>query len=87
MTGISGPVFEPRCTKPIVVQPSSSWTSRNLVPGRTVRARMLMPLFRHSEARRMEAPAERQPLRVMPNGDPVLRTRGEAGSGPGEGEF
>jgi len=87
MTGISCPVFEPRCTKHIVVQPSSSRTSGNLVPGRTVGARMLMPLFGHSEAWRMEAPAGRQPLRVMPNGDPVLRTRGEAEPGPGEGEF
>jgi len=56
MTGISGPVFEPRCTKHIVVQPSSSRTSGKVVPGRTVRARMLMPLFGHSEAWRIEDP-------------------------------
>jgi len=87
ITGVSGPVFEPTCTKHIVVQPSSSWTSGKAVPGRTVRARMLMPLFGHSEAWRMEAPVGRQPLRVMPKGDPELRTRGEAGPGPGEGEF
>jgi len=85
--GVSGPVFEPRCTKHIVVQPSSSRTSGKVVPGRTVQARMLMPLFGHSEAWRMEDPAGRQPLRVMPIGDPGLRTRGEAGPGPGEGEF
>jgi len=35
----------------------------------------------------MEDPAGRQPLRVMPKGDPGLRTRGEAGPGPGEGDF
>jgi len=85
--GTSGPVFEPRCTKHIVVQPSSSRMSENLVPGRTVRARMLMPLFGHSEAWRIEHPAGRQPLRVMPNGDPGLRTRGKAGPGAGEGNF
>ena len=87
ITGTSGPVFEPRCTKHIVVQPSSSRTSGNLVPGRTVRARMLMPLFGHSEAWRMSDPVGRQPLRVMPKGDPGLRMRGEAGPGAGEGDF
>jgi len=87
ITGVSAPVFEPRCTKHIVVQPSSSRTSGNVVPGRTVRARMLMPLFRHSEAWRMEDPAGRQPLRVMPKGDPGLMIRGEARPGPWEGEF
>jgi len=35
----------------------------------------------------MEDPAGRQPLRVMPKGDPGLRTRGEAGPGAGEGDF
>jgi len=50
ITGASGPVFEPKCTKHIVVQPSSSRTSGNVVPGRTVRARILIPLFGHSEA-------------------------------------
>jgi len=87
ITGVSGPVFEPRCTKHIVVQPSSSRTSGKVVPGRMVRARMLMPLFGHSEAWRMEDPAGRHPLMVMPNGDPGLRTRGEAGLGAGEGDF
>jgi len=87
ITGVSGPVFEPRCTKHMVVQPSSSRTSGKVVLGRTVRARMLIPLFGHSEAWRMEDPVGRQPLRVMPKGDPGLRTRGEAGPGPGEGEF
>jgi len=46
-----------------------------------------MPLFGHSEAWRMEDPVGRQPLRVMPKGDPGLRRRGEAGPGLGEGEF
>jgi len=87
MTGVSGPVFEPRCTKHIVVQPSSSRTSGKVVPGRTVRARILGPLFGHAEECRMEAPEGRQPLRVMPKGDPGLRTRGEAGPGAGEGDF
>jgi len=87
ITGTSEPVFEPRCTKHIVVQPSSSRTSGNLVPGRTVRARMLMPLFGHLEAWRMSDPVGRQPLRVMPKGDPGLRTRGEAGPGAGDGDF
>jgi len=74
ITGLSGPVFEPRCTKHMVVQPSSSWTSGKVVPGRTVEARMLMPLFGHSEACRIEDPVGRQPLTVMPTGDPGLRT-------------
>jgi len=87
MTGVSGPVFESRCTQHIVVQPSSSQRPGNVVPGRMVRAMMLMPLFGHSEALRMEDPAGRQPLRVMPKGDPVLRTRGEPGPEAGEGAF
>jgi len=87
MTGVSGPVFEPRCTKHIVVQPSSSRTSGQVLPGTTVQGRRWTPLFGHSEAWRMEDPAGRQPLRVMPNGDPVWTMRSEAGLGPGEGEF
>jgi hypothetical protein len=44
-TGASGPVFEPRCTQHKVVQPSSSRTSGKVLPGTTVRASMLIPLF------------------------------------------
>jgi len=87
ITEVSGPAFEPRCTKHMVLQSSYCRMSGKVVPGRTVRARMLMPLFRHSEAWRIEDPAGRQPLTLMPKGDPGLRTRGEAGQGPGEGEF
>jgi len=71
----------------MVVQPSSSRTSGKVVSGRTVQARMLMLLFGHSDAWRMEDPAGRQPLRIMPKGNPGLRTRGEAGLGAGEGDF
>ena len=85
--GVSGPVFEPRCTKHIVVQPSSSQTSGKVLPGTTVRASRLTPSLRQPTEWRMEDPVGRQPLRVMPNGDPVLRTRGEAGPGLGEGEL
>jgi len=35
----------------------------------------------------MEGPVGRQPLRVVPKGDPGLLTRGEAGPGAGEVEF
>ena len=35
-TGVSGPVFDPRCTKHIVVQPRSSRTSGKVLPGATV---------------------------------------------------
>ena len=87
ITGVSGPVFEPRCTKDIVVQPSSSRTSGKVLPGMTVQVRRLTSLFGHSEAWRMEDPVGRQPLRVMPKGDPGLRTRGEAGPGAGKGDF
>ena len=86
-TGVSGPVFEPRCTKHMVVQPSSSRTSGKVLPGTTVRARRLMPLLGQPAEWRMEDPGARQPLRVMPKGDPALRTRGEAGPGAGEGDF
>ena len=87
ITGVSGPVFEPRCTKYLVVQPSSSRTSGKGLPGTTVRARRLTPLFGHSEAWRIEDPVGRQPLRVRPKGDPRLRMQGEAGPGVGEGDF
>ena len=84
---MSGPASEPRCTKRIVVQPSSSRTSRKVLAETTVLARRFAPLFGHSEAWMMEDPVRRQPLRVMPKGDPGLRTRGQAGPGAGEGEF
>jgi len=34
--GVSGPVFDPRCTKHMVVQPRSSRTSGKVLPGATV---------------------------------------------------
>jgi len=74
ITGVSEPVCEPRCTKHIVVQPSSSRTLGKVLPGTTVRARRLTPMFGHSEAWRIEDPVGRQPMRVMPKGDPGWRT-------------
>jgi len=56
ITGVSGLVFEPRYTKHIVVQLSSSQTSGKVLPGTTVQARRLMPLLCDSEAWRMENP-------------------------------
>ena len=52
-----------------------------------MRVRRLTPLLGQMAEWRMEDLAGRLPSRVMPKGDPMLRTRGVAGPGAAEGDL